>query len=426
VILEGVLIGFAAGAAVVLFRRLLSRADRLRAGLYRALPQLPPDRMLLWIALLTAWGLFMGWAAKTRPLIRGSGIPQVKGVLLGRLEADWRTELPLKLLTGLLALGAGLSLGREGPSIQIGAYVGQAILSRLKRPDRERNYLIAAASAAGVAAAFNAPLAGLLFALEELQPTFSPLLVACVMGSAMAATTLAGAVFGMKPIFDFQGAPPLSLDKLPWVLVLGVVCALLGALFKQSLYRSQDLYHRFRIPPAAAPLIPLFVSVPLGLFFFDLTGGGHGLIESLSREDRGLGLLLIILGGKILFTALCYGSGAPGGIFLPLLAAGALTGSVLAQALSRLGVLDAGSFVNFIILGMAGFFAGTIQAPVTGIVLILEMSGDFNHLSSLVLVSFSAFVTAGLLGSRPVYAVLLERILKSSKVSPPPPRPPGA
>jgi H+/Cl- antiporter ClcA len=415
VILEGVLIGAAAGGAVVFFRYVLSRGEDFRRSFYQALPGFPPSRILLWIGGLAAAGLFMGWAVKARPMIRGSGIPQVKGALLGRLSLDWGPELPLKLLTGILALGAGLSLGREGPSIQIGAYVGLGVLTLFRRPGRERKYLVAAASSAGLAAAFNAPLAGLLFALEELQPGFSPLFIACAMGSAMAANTVAGFAFGFKPVFNFNPVPALPLENLPWVLVLGLICGLLGALFKASLYGSLGLYDRLRIPPVLRPLIPLLASVPAGLFLFDITGGGHGLIESLSQTERALGLIVLLFAGKLLFTALCYGSGAPGGIFLPLLTCGALAGSALGMTLSGAGLVDGGRLLNFIILGMAGFFAATVQAPVTGIVLILEMSGDFNHLSSLVLVSFSAFVTVEILGSRPVYAVLLKRILANQK-----------
>jgi H+/Cl- antiporter ClcA len=204
------------------------------------------------------------------------------------------------------------------------------------------------------------------------------------------------------------------------VILLGVICAVLGDLFKRALYGSLNLYDRFRIPPVIRPLIPLLVSVPLGFFLFDVTGGGHGLIESLSAdtEKRGLALIALLLAGKMLFTALCYGSGTAGGIFLPLLACGALTGDGLGKLLSMLGFAAEGQNLNFMILGMAAFFTGAVMAPVTAIVLILEMSGNFNHLGSLVLVSLSAFVTAELMASRPVYAVLLDRLLKRPMGSP--------
>ncbi|MDR2111347.1 MAG: ClC family H(+)/Cl(-) exchange transporter [Spirochaetaceae bacterium] len=419
VILESILIGFVVGFVIVTFRYLLNRADVLRARIYETLPRVPVYWTLFWVLALVLTGLFLGWAAQVRPMIRGSGIPQIKGALLRRMTLDWAPEMPLKLITGVLGLGAGLSLGREGPSIQIGAYLGKGVLSVFRRPNTERKFLITAAAAAGVSAAFNAPLAGVLFVLEELRVSekdspgdvFSPLFLACAMGASMAADAVAGFFFGLGPVFDFRYVRVLPLRDLPWVILLGIICALLGDLFKRILYGSLDAYDRLPIPRIICPVIPLLVSIPLGFFLFDISGGGHGLIESLSRRDRTLGMAALLFGTKTLFTALCYGSGASGGIFLPLLVCGALTGDGLGKCLSMAGFTAEGQNLNFMILGMAAFFTAVVKAPVTGIVLILEMSGNFNHLGSLVLVCFSAFVTSDLIVSRPVYDVLLERIL---------------
>jgi H+/Cl- antiporter ClcA len=329
---------------------------------------------------------------------------------------DWGPELPLKLVTGLLGIGAGLSLGREGPSVLIAAYVGQGVLTLFRRPHRERKYLITAASAAGVSAAFNAPLAGVLFVLEEMQSSLSPLLLACAMGASMAADTVAGYFFGMGPVFDFKHITLLPIHVFPWVILLGVICALLGDLFKRMLYGAQDLYKLLRIPQIIRPILPLLVSIPLCLFLVDITGGGHNLIESLSDTNRTLSMIVLLLAGKMLFTVFCFGSGTSGGIFLPLLACGALTGSALGKLLTLWGFIEDPQTLNLMILGMAAFFAAVVKAPLTGIVLILEMSGSFNHLVSLVLVSLSAFVTTDVITSRPVYAVLLERILHGKEI----------
>jgi H+/Cl- antiporter ClcA len=347
-------------------------------------------------------------------MIKGSGIPQIEGALEHKMVLSWKSELPLKIVTGVLGIGAGLSLGREGPSIQIGAYVGKGVLSVLHRDHRERRVLITAASAAGLAAAFNAPLAGVLFVLEELRAGFSPLFLACAMAAAMTADAVAGYFFGAGPVFGFSEIAVLPLNLVYWVVLLGVVCGLLGAAFKQALYFFLNLYDRLNIPQVLRPVVPLLVSVPLGFFLFEATGGGHNLIEALSAERHTLSLILILFAVKLLFTALCYGSGTAGGIFLPLLACGALAGDGLGEILAGLGIIGEGQGVNFLILGMAAFFAGVVKAPVTGIILILEMSGNFNHLGNLVLVSLSAYVTSELIGSRPVYAVLLERLLGRS------------
>jgi H+/Cl- antiporter ClcA len=239
------------------------------------------------------------------------------------------------------------------------------------------------------------------------------------MGASAAADAVAGYFFGMKPIFNFRDIAVLPLNNIHWIVILGIFCAFLGDLFKRSLYASQDLYEALRIPPVLRPVLPLLVSIPLGFFLFDVTGGGHSLIESLGILDtqRTLAVVLFLLAAKMLFTAFCYGSGTSGGIFLPLLACGALTGNALGKILASSGFIAEPQVLNFMILGMAAFFASVVNAPVTGIVLILEMSGNFNHIGGLVLVSLVSFVTSDRIASRPVYAVLLERILKNKAAS---------
>lgn len=411
VVAESIVVGLIAGAVVTGFRIVLGRAESLRHSLYGALRIGSPASLAAWAATVAAAGLLLGWMGAARPMIRGSGIPQLKGVILGKLRMDWLIELPLKLVGGVLAIGLGLSLGREGPSVQIGSYIGRAALVVPHRTALDRKYLIASGAAAGLSAAFSAPLAGVLFALEELHRCFSPLLLACTMGASVAGDLVASRFFGLGPVFDFRYIDPLPVSRFPWIALLGVFCAILGDLFKRSLYASQDLYGALGIPVFARPVLPLMASIPLGLFLFQVTGGGHELIVSLSGGGFTFGTLAFLFVAKFLFTALAYGSGAPGGIFLPLLACGALLGAGFGTALSAVGLTGAGETLNFVILGMAAFFAGVVKAPVTGAVLILEMSGNFNHLGGLILACLVAFATAEAMGSRAVYEELLGRLL---------------
>ncbi|MDR2632873.1 MAG: ClC family H(+)/Cl(-) exchange transporter [Treponema sp.] len=414
-ILESILIGLLVGLIIALFRYLLTQADSLRQGIYQG-----SHTPVYWLgvsALLALIGLFLGFAAKVWPLTKGSGIPQIKGALTGNLPLNAQ-ELPVKLLSGFLGLGAGLSLGREGPSVQMGAYVGKGVLSLFPKSKQEQHWLIASGSAAGVAAAFNAPLAGVLFVLEEFQASFSPLFLACAMGASISADAVAGFFFGWGPVFDFRYIAVLSLKDMPWVMLLGLGCGLLGDLFKRLLYAFLNAYERCKIPQLLRPVLPLLLSIPLGLYCFDVLGGGHALIESLAHKEWTLGMVFLILVAKILFTTFSYGSGTAGGIFLPLLACGALSGDLLGLYLLQTGYIIEGQNLNFIILGMAAFFTAVVKAPITGIVLILEMSANFNHLGNLVLVCLCALISADLLASRPVYVVLLERLLGRGTASP--------
>lgn len=418
--LGSMLIGVLSGFTVVLFRLALERAEEFRSTLFDQLRTGAAAAFALWIPVFALVALILGWMSFKRPMIKGSGIPQIKGVLLHKMRLEWIPELPMKIIGGVLGLGFGLSLGREGPSVQIGSYVAEGALSVGRRPASERKYLITAGAAAGLSAAFNAPLAGVLFVLEELHRNFSPLLLACAMGASVAGDLVAGYFFGLKPVFDFHAIVPLQANRFLWILLLGALCAPAGDLFKRSLYLAQDAYEKLRVPPVARPLVALAASIPFGLFLFDVTGGGHHLIVELSRSRFDFGLLLVLLAGKVALTAVSYGSGAAGGIFLPLLACGALVGELFGKVLAALSLATEAEAFNFMIIGMAAFFTAVARAPVTGAILILEMSGNFNHFAGLTAGCMAAFVVGDLIRSKGVYDALLERMLKRASCEEPP------
>ncbi|HQL33491.1 MAG: H(+)/Cl(-) exchange transporter ClcA [Spirochaetes bacterium ADurb.Bin269] len=419
IVFRSIAVGILSGFFVLLFRLGLNRGEILRKHLYARLASAPPadlgPRIAVLAFALAGLGLLLGLISKKYPMIKGSGIPQIKGELLGKMSHSWLPELPLKLLSGIASIGAGLSLGREGPSVQMGAYIGKAFSKIVKPSAVEMRYLFISGASAGLAAAFNAPLAGVLFALEELHKHFSPLLLACAMGASAAGDLVSSSFFGLKPTFSFPPITPLPFDRFPWLVVLGMAAALGGDLFKRSLYGAQDLYKKLPVPDWTRPVLPLLVSIPVGFFLFEATGGGHELIEHLAVEQYALEAILALFAVKELFTALSYGAGTAGGIFLPLLACGALLGTAFGTLLCAGGFCTESEIVNFLILGMAAYFTAVVRAPVTGAVLILEMSGNLSHLGALVLACLSAQLTAGFIGSKPVYDALLHRQLCTAR-----------
>ncbi|MDR0663079.1 MAG: ClC family H(+)/Cl(-) exchange transporter [Spirochaetaceae bacterium] len=417
VIIESIVIGCSTGFVIVLFRLALGKTDKLRLEIYKALPAMPVKYTVFLTLTLAAAGLLLGLANVVRPMVSGGGVSQIKGVMQGLLREDWKVELPLKWAASFLAISTGLSFGWEGPSVMLAAYTGLAVLQIFKRPDTERNTLLASSSAAGLSAAFNAPLAGVLFMLEEMRVAITPLSIACAMGASMAGDVVAGHFFGLQPVYHFRSITVMPVRFFLWILLLGVTCAFLGDLFKRALYASQDFFKVLRIPVLFRPVIPVLISIPLSFYLYDVTGSGHPLIDSLSTTNRPVNMLLLILFVNLLYSSFCAGSGASGGIFLPIITCGALAGDAFGKALTEFGLVGAEYQLNFMILGMAAMFSAVIKAPVTGIVLVLEMTANYNHLASLVLVSLCAFVTAELISSRPVYDVLLTRIL-SDGVSP--------
>ncbi len=414
-VFEGIAIGIVVGLLVVLYRYSLEKAMGILSEIYSFLS----TRYFLipvWVCILVLIGYIVGRLLKYEPMISGSGIPQVEGVLQGKLKMVWWKVILGKFVGGVLSIGSGLSLGREGPSVQLGAAIGQGFAKVFKRIKIEEKYLITSGASAGLAAAFNAPLAGVMFALEEVHKNFSPLVLLSSLAAALSADYISSGFFGLKPVLDFKNLTPVPLKYYHYIIILGIIVGVFGALFNKALLKTQNIYDKIRIiPKPYRVIIPLIISAALGFTLPQVLGGGHELIVTLVKNNTPLTLLLVLLLVKFLFTITSFGSGAPGGIFLPMLAIGALIGNIYGFGLVKLLSLDNGFINNFIILAMAGYFTAVVRAPITGIILITEMTGSFNHLLSLSAVSITAYIIADIIGAHPVYESLLGRILKNQK-----------
>lgn len=410
-VLEGIGVGIATGLLIVLYRYSLEKAGAILTDIYKTI-SIKPILILPWIGVLIIIGYIVGLLVKHEPMISGSGIPQVKGVLLRKLDMTWWKVILGKFIGGVLSIGAGLSLGREGPSVQLGAAVGQGFSKVFKRVKIEEKYLITSGASAGLAAAFNAPLAGVMFALEEVHKNFSPLVLLSSLSAALSADFVASGFFGLKPVFNFKSLTVLPLKYYFYIIILGVFVGVLGVVFNKILLKTQGIYTKQKwLPKEMQIIVPLLISVILGILLPQVLGGGHELITSLITGNLSLTILVILVLVKFLFTMASYGSGAPGGIFLPLLAIGALIGNIYGIAIVHLVHFDSMYINNFIILAMAGYFTAVVRAPITGTILITEMTGSFSHLLSLAIVSIVAYMVADIFASKPIYESLLEKFL---------------
>ncbi len=418
---EGVLVGVGAGLVVALFRWLLETVELYRhilllPLLFSLLTEKFSIGFVLWPLSLVLIAWILAKFLTVEPLISGSGIPQVKGILLGRVRMNAQRVLALKFVGGVLAIGAGMSLGREGPSVQLGACVGQWF-SRLRlRPRSEERFLLTAGSGAGLAAAFNAPLAGVIFCLEELTKSFSPLVLMATVAASVSSAAVAGSVLGLAPVFHIEALPSMPLWQYAWLLPLGVFVGALGVLFNRVLIFSLNAYQKFPLQEKWSGvkfLLPLFLAFGLGFVLPEVLGGGSSLVDTLIKEKFELATLLLLLVVKFAFTMVCFGSGVPGGIFLPMLVLGALSGAVFAKVALFAGVFDETLATSFIVYGMAAYFSAVVKAPITGSILIMEMTGSFHHMLALIFVSMTAFLTADVLHGAPVYDMLLERLLQA-------------
>jgi len=405
------LVGLSAGMMAVLFRGALSAADTLR------------NSLILWAHTRPLWGwifplLYSAIGAvialllvqRYAPETSGSGIPHLEAVLQRLRDLDWSRVLPVKFFAGLLAIGSGLVLGREGPTVQMGGAVGDAVSRAFKISPRERLTLIAAGAGAGLAAAFNAPLSGLVFVLEEVQRDFHPV----VFGTAFLAAAVADIVARLGadpfPVFSVTKYPTPPLQTLPAFAFLGIAGGLLGVLFNRGLVASLDLYSRVKNKGLAAGITGALIGL-IGWFLPMAIGNGHSLAE-LTISGR---IALLAIPGwfllRFLLTISPYGTGAPGGIFAPLLVLGALIGLAVGK-IALMIVPSAGvDSAVFAVVGMAAYFTAIVRAPLTGVVLIIEMTGNYEQMLPLLISCFFAYAVAEYLKDLPIYEVLLEREL---------------
>lgn len=415
---EGILIGLITGVVVVLFRYILQQATGWLEKLYTFLGNHAFWWILLWFMVLTVVALALGKIVQLEPMISGSGIPQVKGIVLRQLDMKWYKVLFWKFIGGILAIGSGMSLGREGPSIQLGAAIGQGINRFLGGLKVEERILITSGASAGLAAAFNAPLAGVVFSLEEIHKNFSAPILLSAMAASVTADYVARNYFGIKPIFDFHSLPIFPMKYFALLIMLGFISGLLGVLFNWCLMKSLQIYERQKlIPKRLAILVPLALTIPVGFWIPQVLGGGQGLVEGIQNNNYVLMILIVLVIVKFGLTMVSYGSGVPGGIFMPLLVIGALTGGVFGQLIIKFGHIDPSLGNSFVVFAMAAFFTAIVKAPVTGSILIMEMTGSFAHLPALIAVSMTAYIAADLLNSKPIYDQLLNRILTRGKIT---------
>jgi chloride channel protein, CIC family len=410
---RAILVGLLAGAVAVVFRWLLFGGDAGRDLLLGRLHQHPTWGWLVLPVLGGMSGCVTGWLTRRfAPETSGSGIPHIKAVLLHLRSLHWRRVLAVKFVGGVVGISGGLSLGREGPTVQMGAAVGQAVSQYLGVPPRSRATLIAAGAGAGLAAAFNAPLAGFIFVLEELQRDFSP----NVFGTALVATVTADVITrgatGQLPSFHVSNYPVPPLQALPLFGALGVLVGLAGIAFNRCLLGSLRLFERLTALPAWSwPGIAGAIAGLVAWFVPGAVGGGHFTAENVLAGRVALAAIPTLFVAKFALTMIGYGSGAPGGIFAPLLVLGALLG----LGMGKLAVMWLPGTVPgpavFAVVGMAAYFAAIVRAPLTGIVLIVEMTQNYQQMLMLLVACLVAYAVADALGDRPIYEALLERDL---------------
>lgn len=408
------LVGAFAGVTALLFRVILTIVDNARNQLIGWAHNYPAFGWVFPVLLTVAGaGISVALTRRYAPEASGSGIPHLEAVLHRLRSLEWKRLLPVKFFGGIIAIGSGLALGREGPTVQMGGAVADAISRLLKVSERERQTLITAGAGSGLAAAFNAPLSGLIFVLEEVRTDFQPIVFGATLVAAIVADIIARIGAGQFPVFSIPSYPVLPLSSLPVFAVLGVIAGILGVVFNRSLLFTLKTYsrlpNRFILP--AAMLTGGVIGLT-GWFFPSLIGSGHSLAESALRGELLLYSIPVFLVIRFVLTMISYGTGAPGGIFAPLLVIGSLIGMGVGYGGHALLPDVVTIPAAFAVVGMAAYFTAIVRAPLTGIMLIVEMTGNYNQMLPLLVACFCAYAAAEFMKDMPIYEALLQRDLK--------------
>ena len=414
------LVGAIGGAIVSMFRWVLGQLLHLAVRFYRFWPS-SPWVLAVAVIVMLALGFAIAALIASQPLISGSGIPDVERRLrtAGPVPFPWWDVLWKKVVGGILAIGPGAFAGREGPSIQMSACVGLGVSHATTTTRRYTKELVAAGAAAGLSAAFNAPVAAVLFVTEEIYGRFSLQIGLSSFAAALVSDAVSQQVFGLSPVFIFPNVTVPPIGDYWKIVLLAIVLGLFAWLYEVTLLRSGNVYERLHIPGGLRPFVPLLATIPVGIWCPVLLGGGNMVINTLGSVRYALPVLVGYLIVRFLLSQLTYGSGSPGGIFLPILTLGALTGAAWNAMLGNVGLspdMTSGTAL-MVVVGMAALFGAVSKAPLTAIILVTEMT-SYGVLMPLACATFIAYLVYDMMGGKPIYDALGERHARSRRHRP--------
>lgn len=402
--------GAAAGLLGALFRLSLKELDRVRNAL---IDWSHGHAFLGFVIVLVACSGAIALAAwlvrRFSPSATGSGIPHVESVLKEAVPYAPLHLIPVKFFGGVLAIGAGLALGREGPSVQIGAGVSHLVGKLFRRGWDDCRTLLAAGAGAGLATAFNAPIAGAAFVLEELVRRFDTRIAIAVFGASAAAITVARTMLGYEPDFKVVELGFSDIYTAPLFLVFGLIVGGLGIAYNMMIMTALLRARRLRSVPveARAAIIGAGVAV-LAWFFPTLVGGGDNLTQAALDATAAGGALSLVFLLRFVLGPLSYSTMTPGGLFAPLLVLGAQSGLLFGTLCQSLWPGYAPDPLVFAVTGMAAFFSAVVRAPLTGIILAIELTGSYEQLLPMLSACFLAMLVPTLLRNAPIYDSLRE------------------
>jgi len=340
---------------------------------------------------------------------KGHGVPEVINAMVtkgGRIRP--RVAI-VKTLASSICIGSGGSAGREGPIIQIGSALGSSIGQLFNMTEEKTKTLVACGAGAGIAATFNAPLGGIFFALEVVLREYGLKNFSSVVLSSVTATVISRSFLGDHPTFQTPPFQLYSIADMPYYFVFGLFTALAALLFIKVLYKSEDIFNNIRMPAYLKPAIGGLLIGSIGLFFPQVFGVGYDVIENTINGELVIGVIVALVFLKIIATSITLGSGGSGGIFAPSLFIGALLGEAFGKTATLIlpsTVIPPGAFA---LVGMAAVFAGTSHAPISAILLLFEMTGNYQILPPLMVTCVISVIMVRWISKPSIYTLKLLR-----------------
>jgi chloride channel protein, CIC family len=416
--LLSLVVGAVAGLVTALFRLALDRADSFRDALIARAHGWQFAGLLFVVATCAAAVAAAAWLVRRySPYASGSGIPHVEAVLKGELpQAPYRL-IWVKFCGGLLAIGSGLALGREGPSVQMGASLANLLGEVFRRNGNDCKALLAAGAGAGLATAFNAPIGGAVFVLEELTRRFDTRITVATLGASAGAIAVARVLLGDAPDFHVEPIPYPSFGTLPVYLTLGIIAGCLGVAYNRAILATLAVAERLREWPAEARAAMVGAVVGLLAWFVPaLVGGGDAITRRALAGAETVAAVSAVFLLRFALGPLSYAAGTPGGLFAPILVLGAQSGFLFANFSYPWFPAITPVATALAVVGMAAFFTAVVRAPLTGIILVTEMTASFTLLLPLLGSCFAAMLVPTLLRNAPIYDSLRERTLERNRI----------
>jgi CIC family chloride channel protein len=408
IILQAAFTGFLTGFLVLAFNSSINYLFSFSQNYFQHLSFF--EKILIIPLVTTIGGLISGLLVfKIAPETKGSGIPYVK-LVLSRLGKGIRIRsLFVKFFAGIAAIGSGMSLGKEGPSVQMGAGVGALVSKLFKLKGTSQYNLITAGAASALGATFNTPVSGMIFAVEELTQKFSVSILFPVMISISISVSIIRFFCGDYPTFS---VPILSKSTVfTWhsifiYIVLGILTGFLGVLFSKNIFLNLKIFSYLpKVKNIFKPALAGLIVGIIGVIVPEIMGTGANIVEKLVNGQFTISFIIILFILKFIATSFCFGSGAAGGIFLPTLVLGSLIGGFVGLISLKMGIdINLGAIC---VIGMGAFLASVVRSPITAVMMVFEMTGDYKNILPVILTVAISDLIAENLHHSPIYTTLI-------------------